>query len=285
MQEFEGKVAVVTGAASGIGRALAMRFAEAGCSVVLADIELEALSIAAAEVEALGASVLAVPTDTSTAEALDALADRAFERFGAVHILCNNAGVSGQETKVWEATAADWEWIVGVNLFGVAHGIRAFVPRMIEQDAEGHIVNTSSVLGIASGGGPAIYGATKHAVARISEGLHHQLREIDSKLRVSVLCPGMIATQITSADRNRPARWQNEEPSEQAEARRQQSLESTRRFLADGMPPEEVAEMVFEAIRDERFYILTHPAIKTNVRMRMEDILEERTPEAAPLSL
>ena len=285
MQDFEGKVAVVTGAASGMGRAFAARFAEAGCNVVMADIEREALTIAASELEERGSNVLAVQTDTSNAEAVDDLADQAFERFGAVHILCNNAGVSGQETKVWEATAADWDWIVGVNLMGVAHGIRAFVPRMIEQESEGHIVNTSSVLGIASGGGPAIYGATKHAVTRISEGLHHQLREVDSKLGVSVLCPGMIATLITSAERNRPTRWQNELAADEADTRRQQAEESTARFLAEGMPPEEVAEMVFEAIREQRFYILTHPAIKENVRIRMEDILEERTPEAAPLSL
>ena len=149
MKEFEGKVAVVTGAASGIGLAMARRFAQAGASVVMADVEREALTIAASEIETITSSVLSVQTNVSSASEIESLANQTLERFGAVHILCNNAGVSGQETKIWEATANDWDWIVGVNQMSVAHGIRVFVPIMLEQGTEAHVVNTSSVLGIA----------------------------------------------------------------------------------------------------------------------------------------
>ncbi|MCH2524585.1 MAG: SDR family NAD(P)-dependent oxidoreductase [Dehalococcoidia bacterium] len=285
MKEFEGKVAVVTGAASGIGLAMARRFAQAGASVVMADVEREALTIAASEIETITSSVLSVQTNVSSASEIESLANQTLERFGAVHILCNNAGVSGQETKIWEATANDWDWIVGVNQMSVAHGIRVFVPIMLEQGTEAHVVNTSSVLGIASPGRPAIYGTTKHAVTLMSEALHHQLQEINSKIKVSVLCPGMINTRITDGERNRPSDLQNPLSDQERSTQQKQRSESLARFNESGMPPEEVAEMVFEAIQAEKFYILTHPSIKESVEERMQDILQERVPVQKPLSL
>jgi NAD(P)-dependent dehydrogenase (short-subunit alcohol dehydrogenase family) len=219
----------------------------------------------------------------SSYEAVEALADKAFAEFGAVHVLCNNAGVSGQERRIWEASVQDWQWIAGVNLFGVAYGIRAFVPRMLEGGEEGHIVNTSSVFGLHSFGGADIYSATKHAVLRMTEGLHYELREAGSRIHVSVLCPGMIATNILNAERNRPSDLKNKLDQAQAAQQAEQRAQLVRRFQEEGMPPSEVAEMVVDAIRNERFYILTHPGVKENVRKRMEDILEDRVPE--PMAL
>lgn len=284
MKEFKGKVAVVTGAASGIGRGLVERFAREGMNVVLSDIEKEPLAIAEQELKSGGADVLAVQTDVSSLQSVEALRDRVLERFGKVHVLCNNAGVSGGEggQGIWNATAADWNWVLGVNLMGVVHGIQAFVPSMIEHGEEGHIVNTSSVLGLSSGGG-STYGVSKHAVTRLTEGLHHDLRLEGSKLGASVLCPGMIATNIITADRNRPADLRDATAADpERDAMRGQMQE---RFLADGMPPDEVGDIVFEAIRDERFYILTHPdtGIKDRVRERMEDIIEQRDPTPPPM--
>ena len=283
MQEFKGKVAVVTGAASGIGRGLVERFASEGMSVVLSDIEKEPLAIADQELQSDGADVLAVQTDVSSLESVEALRDQVLERFGKVHILCNNAGVSGGggADGIWNATAADWNWVLGVNLMGVIHGIQAFVPSMIDHGEEGHIVNTSSVLGLSSGDG-STYSVSKHAVTRLTEGLHHDLRLAESKIGASVLCPGMIATNIILADRNRPAELKGEaidpERSEMLGLKQE-------RFLADGMPPDEVGDIVFESIRDERFYILTHPdtGIKDRVRDRMDDIIEQRDPTPPPM--
>ncbi|MGE0541175.1 MAG: SDR family NAD(P)-dependent oxidoreductase [Dehalococcoidia bacterium] len=285
MQELQGRVAVVTGAASGIGRALAERFAAEGMKVVLADVEREPLARVTATLEDAGYEVLAVPADVSIAEEVDALARAAVERFGAVHVLCNNAGVAGREGRIWEASAADWEWIVGVNLLGVAHGIRAFVPLMLAQESEGHIVNTASVLGLTSGPGTAIYGATKHAVVRMSEGLHYELQQVGTRLKVSVLCPGMVATQIVAGERNRPDRLRNDVDDATIEQQHAAREESVRRFAEAGMPPADVAAQVVDAIRGERFYILTHPGIKANVGKRCEDIVEERVPEYMPLAL
>ncbi len=190
MDTIEDKVAVVTGAASGIGRALAGRFATEGAKVVLADVEVEALEKAAAEIEGTGAEVLAVPTDVSDGQAVEALRDAAVERFGAVHVVCNNAGVASGGT-LWTATDEDWGWVLGVNLMGVVHGVQAFTPLMIEQ-GEGHIVNTASIAGMLAPPFMGIYNATKHAVVALSESLHGELALFAPGVGVSVLCPGWV---------------------------------------------------------------------------------------------
>ena len=195
MKEFQGKVAVVTGAASGIGRALAERCAQEGMRVVLAGINEQTLMQASQELQAIGASVLAVQTDVSKAADVEALAQKAFDTYGAVHLLFNNAGV-GAGISLWESTLADWEWTLGVNLWGVIYGIRAFVPRMLEQDTEGHIVNTASIAGLVSGPGLGIYRMTKHGVVTLSETLYHELALRGAKVKVSVLCPGFVNTRI-----------------------------------------------------------------------------------------
>ena len=204
MREFRDKVAVITGAASGVGRAVAERCVQEGMRVVLADVEEDALARAEATMSDTGATVLAVPTDVSAASDVEALARKTLEAFGAVHLVHNNAGV-GVGGRIWENTVADWEWVMGVNMWGVIHGIRVFVPLMLEQDTEGHVVNTASVAGLVSGPGLGIYKVTKHGVVTLSETLHHELVQIGAKIGVSVLSPGFIRTQIMDSDRNRPA--------------------------------------------------------------------------------
>jgi NAD(P)-dependent dehydrogenase (short-subunit alcohol dehydrogenase family) len=275
MQEFRDRVAVVTGAASGIGRALAERFAAAGMKVVLADVEQGALAAAERALASGGARVLAVPTDVSKASDVEALAQRTLATFGAVHVVCNNAGVSVGGL-AWEVTLADWEWILGVNLWGVIHGIRTFVPILLRQGEEGHVVNTASMAGLVSGPGLAPYNVTKHAVVTLSEALHHELAVASGgKVKVSVLCPGWVNTRILDADRNRPASLGAPTPvrPELAAVR-----EQVRQLLQSGLAPAAVAEHVFAAVRDGRFYILTHPQWKPAIRTRLEDILEERPP-------
>src|SRR5438132_4651738 len=195
MKEFQGKVAVVTGAASGIGRGLAERCAQEGMKVVLADIEEQALMRACQELKAAGAQVLAVQTDVSKILDMEALAQKTIATYGAVHLLFNNAGV-GAGTIIWESTLADWEWTLGVNLWGVIHGIRTFVPLMLEQDTEGHIVNTASVAGLTSGPDLGIYKVTKQGVVTLCETLYHELAHRGAKVKVSVLCPVFDKTQI-----------------------------------------------------------------------------------------
>jgi NAD(P)-dependent dehydrogenase (short-subunit alcohol dehydrogenase family) len=277
MKEFQGKVAVVTGAASGIGRALAERCAREGMKVVLADIEEQALMQAREDLAAQGAQTIAVPTDVSQARDVETLARKAFETYSAVHLLFNNAGVGAGKT-AWESTLADWEWVLGVNLWGVIHGIHFFVPRMLEQGSEGHIVNTASIAGLLYGPGQSIYKVSKHGVVTLSETLYYDLALRNASLKVSVLCPGLVNTHIMDAERNRPARLQNapdgKEPSPRAEAVRQFMEQA----LRDAMPPQQLADIVFEAIREERFYILPDPIWKKGIQSRMEDILQERNP-------
>ncbi len=282
MKEFQGKVAVITGAASGIGRALAEKSAQEGMKVVLADIEEQALMRISQELEAAGASVLAVQTDVSKAGDVEALAQKAFDIYGAVHLLFNNAGV-GAGTIIWESTLADWEWTMGVNLWGVIYGIRAFVPRMLEQDTEGHIVNTASVAGLTSGPDLGIYKVTKQGVVTLSETLYHELALRGAKVKASVLCPGFVNTQIMDSFRNRPSRLQNVPAEEKMGPEGEALLQFMRQAMEAGMPPHQVADIVFQAIRDEKFYILTHPELKEAIRVRMEDILQERHPTFIPI--
>ncbi len=270
MRELVDRVAVVTGAASGIGRALARRFAAEGMKLVLADVERPALEKATAEIDGSGTRAIAVPTDVSKPEQVDALARRALDAFGAVHVLCNNAGVF-TGGRIWEQTLGDWKWVIDVNLWGVVHGIRTFVPILLAQGGEGHIVNTASVAGLVSPRGLGPYNVTKHGVVTLSETLHYELRAAGSQIGVSVLCPGAIHTHIADAERNRPPELARG-PNAAANAVLRAGLEA-------GMDPAEVADLVVRGIREGRFYLLTHPELKAGVERRMRDILEDRVPK------
>jgi NAD(P)-dependent dehydrogenase (short-subunit alcohol dehydrogenase family) len=274
MKDFADKVAVVTGAASGIGRALALRFAKAGMRVVLADVDAGALDEACREVVASGAQALGVRTDVSKGPEVEALAKATLDRFGAVHVVCNNAGV-GISGLCWTNTVADWEWVLGVNLWGVIHGVRVFTPIMLSQGGEGHIVNTASLAGLISGTGTGIYNVTKHGVVTLSECLYRELAMVGAPIGVSVLCPGFVSTRIADSVRTRPA-----ELADTAEhpPGYEQMEQIGRMLIASGSPPAMVAQKVFEAIRDGRFYVLPHPEWKDQIETRMQDILAERNP-------
>jgi len=275
MKIFQGKVAVITGGASGLGRAMADRFAREGMSIVLADVEPNALARAEAEMKAAGAKVIGVRTDVSKAAEVEALAQRTLAAFGGVHVLANNAGVA-EGGSVWENTVADWEWVLGVNMWGVIHGVRVFTPIMLKQESEGHIINTASVAGLISPPGMGIYCVSKHAVVTLSECLHHDLAQKTDKLKCSVLCPAYVPTGIADSGRNRPADLtqtrQKSEADLALDANLKKAVQSGKLSAAD------VAQKVYEAVRDERFYILTHPKIKPSIQWRMEDILQDRNP-------
>ena len=285
MKEFSGRVAVVTGAASGMGLAFAHRFAEEGMKVVLADIESEPLAMAEAALRAKGAEVLSVRTDVRLEEQINRLADAAFTRFGNVHILCNNAGVAASaatlRSRPWESPLSDWDWTLGVNFMGVLYGIRAFIPRMLENGDEGHIVNTASMAGLLTGANA--YNVSKHGVVCLTEGIYKEFKGMGAKLSASVLCPGLIRTAILDAERNRPEEYG---PATDPDSLRPEVREWATTFnaaLQAGIEPEEVAGMVFEAIRDDQFYIFpAQPGVRDIVNLRMQDIIEMRNPTILP---
>lgn len=277
MKEFRDKVAVITGAASGIGRGLAEHCVQEGMNVVLADIDEVALAQAERELKGIGVRVLAVRTDVSKPSDVEALAQKTLETVGAAHVLFNNAGV-GAGTTVWESTLADWEWVMGVNLWGVIYGVRTFVPIMLKQADECHIVNTASMAGLISGPALGIYKVTKHGVVSLSETLCCELAAIESKIKVSVLCPAAVNTQILHSERNRPPELQNASTVGSVNPAVTQAEGTLRRLVKTGWSPSQVAEVVFDGIRNERFYILTHESWKPLVQKRMEDILRERNP-------
>jgi NAD(P)-dependent dehydrogenase (short-subunit alcohol dehydrogenase family) len=281
VKEFKDRTAVITGAASGIGRAIAERCAREEMKVVLADIDEEALGQAEREMKAAGVSVLSVVTDVSRASDVESLAQKTLAAFGAVHLLCNNAGV-GVGGCIWECTLEDWKWVLGVNLWGIIHGVRVFIPIMLEQDTECHIVNTASGAGMISSPHLGIYKVTKHAVITLSETLYHEMALRSSKIKVSVLCPMWVNTRLLEADRNRPAELQNDPDVEMKikispEYQKAESL--VRDAVLSGMSCPQVADCVFNALRSQQFYILTDPEfVKPLVQLRMEDILQERSP-------
>ena len=284
MQEFKGKVAVVTGAASGMGRGLAERFAREGMKVVLADVEEPALNTSVEELQRQGFDVIGQLADVSQLAQVEALRDRTLEQYGKVHILCNNAGVvSHGATAIWDATMHDWEWVLGVNLWGVINGVNTFLPIMIEQDEAGHVVNNSSELGITTGAGKVgPYVVSKFGVTRITEALYYDLARINSKLKCTLLCPSSTATNLDLAGRNRPDALKDRHGAErqaEIEAKNKARYEG---HQSGGMDPSEVADHVFNAIKAEQFYLITEPnpaslvRNKENVRVRMESILAER---------
>jgi len=277
MKEFTGKVAVITGGASGIGLGLAEKCIRLGMKIVVADIEDSALSHAQTKLRALGGEVVCVTTDVSKREDVELLARQAFEIFGGVHLLFNNAGVAAGGAP-WEATWNDWEWVVGVNLWGVIHGVKAFTPLMLAQNTQCHIINTASAAGLIAGGFSAPYSVTKHAVVALSENLYLALQQRNAAIRVSVLCPGLVQTNITEAERNRPAELQNEPLPPHPE--REAGQAALKAMVATGMRPESVADLVFDAIENEKFYILTHPEWMDVVRLRTRCLLRTENPQS-----
>jgi NAD(P)-dependent dehydrogenase (short-subunit alcohol dehydrogenase family) len=275
MKTFTDRIAVVTGGASGLGRAMAARFAREGVKIVLADIEADALNTTLKEFQDAGHDTIAVQCDVSKADDVEALAERTLEKYGGVHIVCNNAGVAAGGL-IWEHTVEDWEWAMGPNVWGVIHGVRVFTPIMLKQNSEAHIVNTASVAGLLTLPGMGVYCVTKHAVVSLSECLHHDLVAQSDKVRCSVLCPAYVPTRIAESERNRPEHLRSDRPRTEEDVRREENM---RHAVASGrISADQVADAVIDAIRAERFYILTHERIKPAIETRMQDILLNRLP-------
>ena len=276
MNKFKDKVAVITGAAGGIGRAIAEKFAQEGMKVVLSDIEKENLSQTVEDFKKRGYNVIGVPTDVSKIDDVKNLAQTVIENYGSVHILVNNAGVGfagKSSTTVWESPLLEWEWILGVNLWGVIHGIHVFTPIMLEQDIECYIINTSSIAGlIPPQPGASIYSISKHAVVALSEALQSDLTLLKSKIKVLALCPGFISTKITESERNRP---QELDASCITNPELEQTMKLYHQIISSGISPNLVAEELFKALKGEKFYIPTdsHLLMKGLVKGRMEAIL------------
>jgi NAD(P)-dependent dehydrogenase (short-subunit alcohol dehydrogenase family) len=274
MKLGKGNVAVVTGAASGIGLAMAKRFAQGGLDVVMADLEADTLGVAAESVRACGGEVMTQQCDVSSAEAVEALAVASFERFGAVHVLCNNAGVGGGGTQA-TLSVAEWMWVLGVNLHGVVHGIASFLPRMVASGEQGHIVNTASMAGHVAVPGMGPYNASKFAVVGLSESLFLELN--GSPIGVSVLCPGWVKTNIDTSDRNRPAGVPERTPVGTDGAR----SEFVKAAIASGLDPDAVAETVFQAVETNKFWVFTHAEMLPAITARAEGAVAGRNPGSA----
>jgi NAD(P)-dependent dehydrogenase (short-subunit alcohol dehydrogenase family) len=274
MRELAGKVAVVTGAASGIGLAIARQLGTDGMRVMLADVEEQALATAAEALAAEGIEIAATVTDVSDADSVQSLASATLDRFGIVHVVCNNAGVAGGGAS-WEVPMSTWNWVMGVNFFGVVHGIRAFVPHLIAQ-GEGHIVNTASVAGLLAPPWMSPYNASKHAVVAVSESMRYELAALGSRVGVSVLCPGFVSTRIADADRNRPTRYTaalEQQPGLQA------IWDAFRAGVAGGTTPVTVATAVKDAIVEDRFWVLTHADFGDRIVARFNGAVAGRNPQ------
>ena len=279
MKSFKGRTAVITGAASGFGLEVSRIAAAKGMTVVMADVQQDALDRAAAEITALGAQVLPFRLDVSKPAEVEALGKATLERFGAPHFVFNNAGVGGGGL-IWEVGLKDWEWVLGVNLMGVVHGVRVFTPMMLaaaKQDAgyEGHIVNTASMAGLLNAPLMGVYNASKHAVVSLSETLYHDLRLVTSQVTASVLCPYYVPTGIVQSERNRPADLKSDKPTRSqlvARAMSDKAVSSGKVTAAT------VAQFVFDALAEDRFYIYSHPQALGNVQTRMEEIVAGKNP-------
>lgn len=271
MRDLEGKTAVVTGAASGIGRSLARRFVAEGMRVVVADVEADALAVTVVE---LGDAGFGVPTDVTSRDDVEQLAARAYEAFGTVDLLCNNAGVF-QGGLLWECSDADFQWTLGVNLWGILHGIRAFVPLMLAAGTEGHVVNTISMAGLATTPFSGPYDVSKFAAMAATECLAHDLATVGAPIKVSAVCPGLVDTAISGSRRNRPAALVTEQHEGGA---------FVERALADGtagsMSPDEVAALVVDAVREERFLVPTRASYAQQLTDRCDDLVARRAPRS-----
>ena len=278
MQDFAGKVAVITGAASGIGKALTEKCVAEGMHVVMADIEEAVLEKAAAELQATtNNQVLPIVTNVAIEDEMRKVRDEAVETLGGVHLLFNNAGVGGGGNS-WNATQKDWDWVFGVNLWSVIYGLRVFVPQMIAQETPCHIVNTASIAGIIGGSTNALYSVTKHGVVALTENLSVDLKAEDTNIGCSVLCPGFVNTNIFNSGRNRPADLANREDPQPLTPEDEQRIAMFQEILRQGMQPAEIAEIVFDAIRADRLYILTHDHFDEMIRDRAENMINGTNP-------
>jgi NAD(P)-dependent dehydrogenase (short-subunit alcohol dehydrogenase family) len=279
MERLADRVAWISGGASGIGLAIAHRLADEKVKLVLVDVEQAALDAAKAELEAKGASVLAIRADISSSDQVAAAAKRARETFGLVHIIVNNAGVGGGGGPMWNITEGDWQWTLGVNLWGVIHGIRHLLPALVESGEEGHVINTASMAGLTSTPFMGPYTATKHAVVAMSECLSKELELTKSKVKVSVLCPGFVQTKISSSERNRPTSHGPQANTPGAE-KFKVVLDN---LVKSGQPASKIGDDVVRAIKGDKFYILTHPEMKPAIEHRMRQILDEQSPGIDPM--
>ncbi|MDR2991726.1 MAG: SDR family oxidoreductase [Burkholderiaceae bacterium] len=279
LQDFKGKTAVLTGAGSGFGLECARIGAARGMNLVLVDVQADALERASAEMQAVGAQVLAQQTDVSDAAQMQALADAVQARFGAPHLVFNNAGV-GAGGLVWENTVADWNWLLGVDLWGVIHGVRLFTPMMLAAAAKdpswrGHIVNTSSMAGLLTPPNMGIYNTAKAAVVSLTETLYQDLRLVTEQISASLLCPYFVPTGISQSERNRPEALAAGQPTKAQQISRTMSNKAV---SGGKVTAQQVAQMVFEAVETDRFYVFSHPKALGNVRSRMESILALENP-------
>jgi NAD(P)-dependent dehydrogenase (short-subunit alcohol dehydrogenase family) len=275
MKAFAGKVAVITGAGSGFGREFARTGAALGMKLALADVQADALAATVAELEGQGAQVFGETVDVSRAEDMERLAARTLDTFGGAHLLFNNAGVAVGGL-AWESSVRDWEWVLGVNVWGVIHGVRVFTPIMLAQGGEAHIVNTASVAGLVNPQMMAVYNVSKHAVVSLSETLHHDLKLVGSSVGVSVLCPAFVPTGINASDRNRPAELANDAPPTASQAALKAQLDKA--VTSGKITAPQVSAMTFDAIREERFYVITHEKMMPSIELRLQDVLERRNP-------
>jgi NAD(P)-dependent dehydrogenase (short-subunit alcohol dehydrogenase family) len=278
MRDLNGKVAVITGAGSGFGREFARLGAREGMKLVLADVQREALDAVVAEVRGAGAEVIGAVVDVADSGQVAQLAERAFQSFGPVHLLMNNAGVGGGGY-LWENTDKDWNWVLGVNLMGVVHGIQHFVPRMLEANRHGtpgHIVNTASMAGWLAAPLMGVYNVSKHAVVALTETLYHDLRLAQSTLGVTALCPAFVPTGIADSHRNRPQALANPAPPTTSQKMAQAASEKA--VSSGRMTAEQVAQMTFDAVRENRFYVFTHPQILPTVQARFDAALHGEAP-------
>ena len=275
MKAFAGKVAVITGAGSGFGREFARTGAALGMKLALADVQADALAATVVELEGQGAQVFGETVDVSKAEDMERLAARTLDAYGGAHLLFNNAGVAVGGL-AWESSVRDWEWVLGVNVWGVIHGVRIFTPIMLAQGGEAHIVNTASVAGLVNPQMMAVYNVSKHAVVSLSETLHHDLKLVGSTVGVSVLCPAFVPTGINASDRNRPAGLANDTPPTASQAALKAQLDKA--VTSGKITAPQVSEMTFEAIREERFYVITHEKMMPSIELRLQDVVQRRNP-------
>lgn len=279
MKDFNQKVAVITGAGSGLGREFARHAAQLGMKLVLADVQLDALNTIADELRSNGVNLIAIECDVRHARQVQDLADAAITAFGIVHLLFNNAGV-GTGGLIWESTESDWDWVLGVNLYGVVHGVKIFTPLMLEAgkadaDYQGHIVNTASVAGLINAPNLGTYNVAKHAVVALTETLYHDLRLVNASVTASVLCPYFVDTGIAQSERNRPIDL-GVEPHTASQLASQHLI--SKAVAQSTISASRVAEITFQAIREQQFYIFTHPQAVDEFRVRSEDILAQRNP-------